>query len=273
MMDRMPPIYLINLARRPDRLAAMEKEFDRVDLKFVRIDAIDAQSSDPDWLDASFAEPGPMGSISLGAKACTLSHFKAYELFLSSTDAALESHAIILEDDILLTEKAAALLSDLDWLPASTKLLKLECWGSLPILMGRPTQVGGSSGPLIAPLFSQHLGCAGYIISRSAAAAVLDMDPKPNLAIDQLLFDPVRSAIFAWLEPEQLVPALFKQASRMESDIRFTPSSTKAGGQSAMAKEACRLFHQARWLPTMMAALVMKSARYATPASIQPSPP
>jgi glycosyl transferase family 25 len=271
----MSPVYVINLARRPDRLASIKATLDRGGLSFTRIDAVDAQSCDPDWLEASFAAAGPLGSISPGAKACTLSHFRAYETFLSSPDAASASHAIILEDDVHLTEAAAALLSDLYWLPAATHLLKLERSGTRapPVLLGRTNRIGGAEGPLIASLFSEHLGSAGYVISRSAAAAIVAINPKPMLAIDHLLFDPVRSPAFGFLRPVQLLPALFRQESPKDSDVCVTDPSPKISRWILLRKEIARLRRQVRWLPHMIAAVCFEGAWFVSRDAIGPLRP
>ena len=107
-------IYLINLARRPDRLAAMTRGQTALGLALERVEAVDAAAAEPDALDRWFEDGGPLGEIPRGDKACLLSHRLAWEKFLASGDR----HAVFLEDDVLLSRGAGALLTDDGWIPA-----------------------------------------------------------------------------------------------------------------------------------------------------------
>ena len=95
-------IFLINLARRPDRLAAMTRAAGGLPLR--RIEAVDAR--DPGDLDGLFEEAGPLGEIPRGDKACLLSHRAAWQEFVASGEA----HATFLEDDVILTPSAGRFL-------------------------------------------------------------------------------------------------------------------------------------------------------------------
>jgi len=65
-------IYLINLARRPDRLAAMTGQAVALGLALERVEAQDAESAQ--GLERWFAPAGPLGEIPRGDKACRLCH-------------------------------------------------------------------------------------------------------------------------------------------------------------------------------------------------------
>src|SRR5882757_6064850 len=97
-------IYLINLARRPDRLASMTGQATALDLALERVEALDATSAQ--GLERWFVPAGPLGEIPRGDKACLLSHRRAWELFIASDEA----HAVFLEDDVRLSGSAPALL-------------------------------------------------------------------------------------------------------------------------------------------------------------------
>ena len=79
-------IYLINLARRPDRLAAMAAQAQGLELRLERVEALDAADAEA-GLDAWFEPGGPLGEIPRGDKACLLSHRRAWELFAESGEA------------------------------------------------------------------------------------------------------------------------------------------------------------------------------------------
>lgn len=256
----MLPIYVINLARRKDRLAHMTRELGTAGLTFVRVEAVDAQVAEPAWVDSQFARPNWL-SHSPGDKACTLSHFRAYEAFVSSEEFASASHAVIFEDDVRLSEDAGPLLSSRDWLPETTRLLKLERFFKArrrPLLTGRPKPVAAGVGPTIAPLLSKHLGTAGYIISRSTAKAILAINPKPYVPIDQLLFDPGRSPIFSWLRPDQLMPALVQQGFEV-SDVAST--WTDASVWTKIKRETARYLGQPRRIPLITSELTRGGLR------------
>ena len=118
-------IYLINLGRRPDRLAAMQAQAAGLGLPLDRVEAVDAKLVEPALLDRWFAAGGPLGEIPRGDKACLLSHRLAWQEFLASGD----DHAVFLEDDVKLSAAAGALLVSDNWIPANIGVVKLEHYG------------------------------------------------------------------------------------------------------------------------------------------------
>ena len=79
-------IFLINLARRPDRLAAMTcASSNGLVFSFARAEAITdaARAPDNEGMDLLLALlDGPLGEIPKGDKCCALSHRLAWEAFL-----------------------------------------------------------------------------------------------------------------------------------------------------------------------------------------------
>src|SRR5436190_5943879 len=117
--------YLINLARRPDRLAAMARQAGSLGVSLERVEAVDAKAAEPAELDRWFTPSGPLGEIPAGDKACLLSHRRGWEMFLAGGDG----HAVFLEDDVRLSAGAAALLTNDGWIPADAAVVKLEHYG------------------------------------------------------------------------------------------------------------------------------------------------
>ena len=105
-------ILLINLSRRPDRLAFMRAQFDQLGLPFERIDAIDGKVVD--------VGPGT-DLISPVELACALSHRKAWAHFLDSG----ENFCLILEDDVLIVPQAKHLIDDPSHLPLDAEIVRL----------------------------------------------------------------------------------------------------------------------------------------------------
>src|SRR4051812_39963053 len=114
--------YLINLARRPDRLAAMARQAGSLGVNLERVEAVEAKAATPAELDRYFAHGGPLGEIPAGDKACLLSHRLAWQQFLATPDR----HAAFLEDDVRLSPGARALLADDGWVPGDAAVVKLE---------------------------------------------------------------------------------------------------------------------------------------------------
>lgn len=95
--------YIINLKRSEDRRKKMEEmlsEFDQLDYSFIK--AVDGQNLSENELDDLFDRAEFMrvyGRLPrVGEIGCTLSHRKAYEIFLKSN----EEYCLILEDDVVV---------------------------------------------------------------------------------------------------------------------------------------------------------------------------
>jgi glycosyl transferase family 25 len=244
--DDAPPIYLINLAHRRDRLAKMHRRLDAAGLAYTVVEAIDGRAADPMSLGARFARPGWFGPVSSVEQACGLSHLKALARFLGESGAA---HAVVLEDDVRLAAEAGPMLRRLGWLAPQTQLLKLERERQT-VLLGRPARL--TAGSQVAPLLGDHSGAAAYIVSRSAAAALLALSPIPMLPFDYLLFHRAISPIARRLRPLQLVPALAQQDDRGRGDSDIEPSRTaltlartRPRGLSKLRREFQRILRQA----------------------------
>src|SRR5579871_3551605 len=199
-------LYLINLARRPDRLAVMENQARILGLSLTRLDALDAKSAQPDMVDRWFHPGGPLGEIPRGDKCCSLSHRLAWAKLVASG----APYAAVLEDDAVLKDSARFPLGGNAWIPAGVDLIKLEHYGppGQSVLLSDFQDVG--QGFRLARLRSRHTGAAAYILSRRAAEILLAI-PRFDLPVDHLLFNPNNSKIFARLQPWQLLPVVARQ--------------------------------------------------------------
>jgi glycosyl transferase family 25 len=244
--------YLINLARRPDRLAAMIRQTGPLGLSLERIEAVDARSEEPGVVNRWFTETGPLGEIPQGDKACFLSHRRAWEMFV----AGGESHAVFLEDDVRLSASAAALLTSNGWVPSNVAVVKLEHYGPAGqrVLLDGIRAVGEDFR--LGRMLSRHTGAAAYILSRRAAELLLHQT-RFNLPVDHLLFNPNNSKLFAQLLPWQLVPAIARQEEFVgeKSDIEGTRLCLRAFGWTYVKRELVRLGYDLRLLPMQFMAL------------------
>jgi glycosyl transferase family 25 len=250
--------YLINLARRPDRLAAMAQQAGSLGLKLDRVDALDARAAEPAQIDPWFEGGGPLGEIPKGDKACLLSHRQAWEMFLATPDR----HAVFLEDDVRLGPDAASLLAADDWIPAEAAVVKLEHYGP----KGQRVLLTGmraiAKGFQLGRMLSRHTGAAAYILSRAAAERLLH-ETRFDLPVDHLLFNPNNSKLFAELSPWQLVPAIARQQEFVgeKSDIENTRIGLRAFGFTYARRELVRFGYDLKLLPRQITAF-LRGARF-----------
>lgn len=221
------PIYVINLARAPERLASIGGQLDRLDLPWQRIEAIDRQSV----CENSAREAFGSGRLSwdfpatLGDICCSLTHRYTWELLLESGAEA----AIVLEDDAILSDAFGVLAaSDLHGLLTRHQLgvLKLEHWPgpqqSRRFPLGEPLgNLTGAAASAIYLLRSSFLGTCAYVISAEAARTVLGRFPKMLVPVDHYLFGDAAGMGFDLIRPGFVNPApVLHGVEEFGSDIR-----------------------------------------------------
>jgi glycosyl transferase family 25 len=254
-------IFLINLARRPDRLAAMRDAAARLGLTLGRIEALDARTAGP--LADQFDDAGPLGEIPRGDKACLLSHRAAWEAFL----AGGEAYAAVLEDDVILSASAGRFLQNTDWIPPGTELVKLEHYGppgqSVLLSDFQDVRGAGTQKFRLARMRSRHTGAAAYVLSRRAAEILL-AERRFNVAVDHLLFNPNNSRLFARLSPWQLLPAVARQEEFVgaASDIEGTRVGLRKWSLSYVKRELIRFGYDLKLLPGQLALAISGKARF-----------
>ncbi len=220
-------IYLINLDRRPDRLAYCTAQAEQHGFTFERLAAIDGQSEE-------FRRAHPECPVKVttdepmryGEWACLKSHQMAWRKLLESDDV----YAVVMEDDFLLASAFTDLLAP-DWIPEDADLVKLETWRGIVQVDRRPAARVGSR--TVHRLNSTHLGAGAYILSRQAAAHLLKQ--KDILAADHLLFG-TTSPLFGHLRTYQVIPAPVVQPVRngpLEGDQSWQQSNLKIEREEA----------------------------------------
>ena len=255
-------IYLINLARRPDRLAAMQAEAARLGLALTRIDAVDAKTEA--LPQARFEQAGPLGEIPAGDKACFLSHEKAWQALVASG----EDHAVILEDDVILSPSAARFLNDTSWIPAGVDLVKLEHYGpaSQSVLLSDFRKIERremGAGFAVARMHSRHTGGAAYIVSRRASRTLV-AQKRIALPVDHLLFNPNNSPLARELQPWQLLPAIARQKDFVgaPSDIEKSRKPLRKLTLTYIKRELVRFGYDLKLLPRQIALALTGKAKF-----------
>jgi glycosyl transferase family 25 len=257
----MIPVYVINLARIPERKAWMESELRREGVVGIFVRAVDGRRFGARCESVSNRKLAP--PLSRNEAALTLSHRKVWRFFLASGAA----HAAILEDDIHLGTNFKQTLA-LDWAQWEFDAVKLETLYHIVWLErhGRP-----AGERKLHRLGAEHLASAAYLISRRGARKMLSATRDLNEPLDHTLFGrrPIGEGAFLAL---QLVPAIAVQdavlpkavrrselASTLhEDDRRQIAEKTKGEkpkGSERVWREAGRLGEQLRrWIrlaPTM----------------------
>jgi len=251
-------VYLINLARRNDRLHRMSGQLGGLGLPFLRVEAVDARTAPDCEIIAQFDDAGPLGVIPRGDKCCTLSHMRAWQAFVQSGD----SHGLVLEDDVALNADAAPILSQSDWIPRGVDLLKLERFGppNQRVLLDEQMEV--SAHHSIGRLRSRHTGAAAYILSRRSAKTLLERKEPWTLPVDHLLFNPNNSPLADILRPYQLTPAIAHQSEALggRSDIEEWRTAYRRRDWSHVRRELVRAYFELRLLPSQIARWLRREA-------------
>ncbi len=194
-------VFVINLARSPERLTAIKSQFDAIEVPFERIDAIDGRNLSDDFIEtvspARVVRKSYHRALSKAEVACSLSHKKAWQQIV---DDDLD-FSIVLEDDIRLLDNFAAVLELLSKLPHGDwdfiKLYPLTRGGGRNIARRFDYQ-----GHTFVTYHQYPLGFQGQAVSRQGSESLLRSLP--------FVTEPVDSQMKSWWEagvlPFGLVP-------------------------------------------------------------------
>ena len=250
-MAQIIPAFVINLERRPDRLARMEGHLRDRGVSFHAIAACDATTAAPETLDAVIHPGGPLGALGLGDRACTVSHTLAWSTFLE-TDA---SHGLFLEDDVWLSTDIAQILGSTDWVPAGA--IKLEKFGdgASKLLLGN--QAGSTpSGRMLRPMLSRHVGGGAYILDRETAQLALRQRGRMRVPVDHFLFNGNVSQFSRHLRPLITVPAMATQRVwDYNSDIAKHGKAARPAGLALRWRKLKRGAYEIKRVPAQALAL------------------
>jgi glycosyl transferase family 25 len=184
-------VYVINLDRASDRLAAMESQLRSFPMAHERISACDAANVTQEKM-SEVAAPrlgrwfrtmsgnhrseasGPaifwpeIGRyLVAGEIACYLSHVRALQTFLASS----ADHALILEDDVEVDDDIADVLSVITALPQRPRVVKLEGLQASHDVHYPVASIGVRD---IVMMFKPTTGAAGYYVNRAGAGEIVN---------------------------------------------------------------------------------------------------
>ncbi len=253
--SRSVEVRVINLARAQARRDLMQAQFDRLGIAARFQDAVDGSLPGNAARLAALPDTGPWGAVHWHAKGCTLSHFDALRDFL----AGGATHAVILEDDVFLSDDLPGWLSDLGWWPQDADLVKLERWRDDRLYLVLAKAARAHAGRLLPRLWSRHSGTGGYMVTRAAAQAILSVD-RPAMPIDHLLFNVNISPLARRLRTYQVVPALVVQGN---DPVTAAPQTLPTPTKRPLSQELRRAWHEIKVAPGQLALVLSGRARLA----------
>lgn len=217
--------YFINLDRSWERRRFIEKQFNHLQtlvpggsIELIRVSAVDANELDEESVALHYKKdyrsfnarffPNVLSGagLSAGEIACFLSHRKCWQQIVQFED----DYAVVLEDDVIFSDKAGAFFSGTAWIPADADVVKLEVLTRKIITGIEPKNIW--QGKEILRLYSSSLGTAAYVISKKAAQRFLEMSDKFSIPVDHFMF----STLFPYFSKfvcYQVVPAVCIQDS------------------------------------------------------------
>jgi GR25 family glycosyltransferase involved in LPS biosynthesis len=193
----MPPVYVINLKRCPDRLEFMTRQLESLGVEWSLLEAVDAAEID-------FQRPSACLWLTDTEVAVWRSHQACWRQILASNARG----GVVLEDDVHLSPSFAAIVTALEG--SALDLVKLET-GCRKVFLGHGgTPLDEMPGARIDELQSWHGGAAGYFVSSQACRVLLAV-PVDRWPVDVVLFDPLLRPPACCLTPFQLSPAVVVQ--------------------------------------------------------------
>ncbi|MEM9027667.1 MAG: glycosyltransferase family 25 protein [Pseudomonadota bacterium] len=199
------PIVVINLDREVERWNRMQTLLQSLELSARRVSAVDAKSEQNQFL-YELAKSKTM--VTPTGMAAFLSHRKVWSQLASSP----VKWAVILEDDLHISQAASRLLKSTNWFSERADLIKVETFR-------RKATVSRSSRCIddnhkLRTLNGKHVGAAGYIVAARAVPRLLQESQEITVDVDQFLFNPQLSPIND-LVRMQIDPALCIQDQRV----------------------------------------------------------
>jgi glycosyl transferase family 25 len=250
------PVYVINLDRRPDRLAYMAGQLDAMGVAWTRLSATDAQLATDADLGVEVALEDPVIRMGRGSQACAVSNFRIFREVASGSNAA----AVILQDDMELSPDLAGFLRSADWIPQGIGLVQFEKWSKRATskLLGPPLGTAPVPGRTVRRLHSRIGGAGAYLITRAAAAHMLAHKERLRFPIDHFLFNLNLSPLAREVGVAMVCPALARQSwSKLRSDIQ---PGTKAQ-RKPLGSRLRRAWYEVNLVPEQVGAMLFRGAR------------
>lgn len=235
------PIFVINLARSPERRQKMVRQLDAQLLAHEFFEGVDGAMLSSEEIDSVYSEAATFDrlgrSMPPNEMACSWSHLKVYQKMVDEHIA----EALILEDDIDLSGDLSLVLSSRsEWLPSDWRVVNFAHDMSQPILL-YPIAVTGLTHLQVCR-FERVVGRTGaYLIRLEGAESLLRHAFPIRMPPDDL----VGNSEFVGVHVYGLVPHVAMWDDNFQSTIwtqmtRDQFSAKSRGGASGIVKRLRR---------------------------------
>ncbi len=253
----MIPTFVINLDRRPDRMAHMAPQLDALGLAWERTPALDAQTARDADIAPEVALTGHRIGMGRGSMCCAITNFRIWRQIVAQDLPA----ALILQDDIALAPPLAGLMQGLAWMPPGIGLVQFERYGRAgSTRLTGPALAEPAPGITLHRLHSRTAGAGCYLITRAAARQMLADKPLLTMPIDHFLFSPNVSPVFDGVGVAITLPALAVQRDEVlgsdlaaERACRSRPLGARLGRLwsevNRTPRQLAQMAQGARWRP------------------------
>ncbi|MFD1197601.1 glycosyltransferase family 25 protein [Brucella gallinifaecis] len=242
--------YIINLDRAPERMKRMSDLLRSHSTDFIRCAAINGEHFTESEMLLYRSRQNQSKPLTAGEIACSESHLSAYRQIIAGTD----EYAVIMEDDLHLSNDVGNFLNSTDWIPEGAEIIKLETVDE-PTLVSTDV-INTKNNRKLCRLYYKHWGSGAYVISKSAAKTMLDKYCPGSIPIDDYLFDPSVTSFSLW----QLQPAIAVQdvilMRNSGTDIGFLESEIELE-----RKKQIRLKHSKISVPALIKRETMRLIR------------
>lgn len=188
--------FVINLDRSPDRWLSINKQLTKLGINAERISAFDGNTLTHDEIKKLtpklYSKWEFPREISSGEIGCYLSHLECWKKLVSSDD----DWALVMEDDIQISERALKFLSDSSWIPEGVDII--QPFVVQPIMRYKVSKkficiFDNDKCALYHPLKPHPLGTLAYFISKNAAIDAIAHSFKIAMPVDEFLFGAMSS--------------------------------------------------------------------------------
>lgn len=184
---------VINLDRSTERWVSMRNKLSQLKITADRVSAVEGKKLDKNTLSEITTKSLMQKMIcprelTLGEIGCFLSHRNCWERLLSSD----ENFALIMEDDIVFSNRATQYLLNSKWILPNTHLIQLSTLIPSPHKATVDKLITLSCGDELLHVRKPiPWGTQAYIISREAAESAIRMSTRIGIPVDDFLFNPL----------------------------------------------------------------------------------
>jgi glycosyl transferase family 25 len=195
--------YIISMDRSSERLKFITDRVRLLGVDYKRVVATDGSLLDKDFK-KGFAAARPRDGRrgwATGQIGCFMSHEAAWHA-ISKGNA---EYGLVLEDDLHLSPNFKDVIESDDWIPKEADLIRLEDTGQrLKLNSGQKA----FEKRKIYKVGSAAWGAGGYIIRKTLAERLINVDCCLHTPVDDFLFNLESSSVSRTISTYQLVPAV-----------------------------------------------------------------